>query len=77
MSLAHFCVLDLNFFDDRKIYSKNTLKQLKAAALLVNQKEKSTALTEMFPVELKFTTNTLKSWFQKTKVLELDLDQKV
>ena len=43
----------------------------------VNQKEKNTALAEMFSVELKFTTDTLKSWFQKRKVLELDLDQKL
>ena len=43
----------------------------------VNQKEKITALAEMFSVKSKFTTNTLKSWFQKRKVLELDLDEKL
>ena len=43
----------------------------------VNQKEKNTALAEMFSVKSKFTTNTLKSWFQKRKVLELDVDEKL
>ena len=50
MSLAHFYVLDFNFFDDQEIYSKKTLKHLKAAVLWVNQKEKNTALVEMFSV---------------------------
>ena len=50
MSLAHFYVLDFNFFDDQEIYNKKTLKQLKAAVLWVNQKEKNTALVEMFSV---------------------------
>ena len=77
MPLAHFYVLDFIFFDDHKINNKKTLKQLQVAALPVNQKEKNTALAEMFSVKLKFTTDTLKSWFQKWKVLELDLDQKV
>ena len=40
MSLAHFFVLDFNFFNDPEIYKKNTLKQLEAAALSVKQKEK-------------------------------------
>ena len=77
MPLAHFYVLDFIFFDDHKINNKKTLKQLQVAALPVNQNEKNTALAEMFSVKLKFTTDTLKSWFQKWKVLELDLDQKV
>ena len=61
MSPAQYNVIDFNFFDDHEIYNKNTLKQLKAAALSVNQKEKNTALAEMFSVKLKFTTNALKS----------------
>ena len=78
MSLGHFFVLDFNFFDDPEIFNKNTLKQLEAAALSVKQKEKNTALAEMFSVELKFTIDCLKSWFQKNhKILEIGLDQKL
>ena len=65
MSLAHFFVLDFNFFNDPEIYKKNTLKQLEAAALSVKQNEKNTALAEMFSIELKFTVDCLKAWFQK------------
>ena len=78
MSLAHFFALNFNFFDDPEIFNKNTLKQLEAAVLSVNQKEKNTALAEMFSVELKFTIGTLKSWFQKNhKISEIDLDLKL
>ena len=78
MSLAHFFVLDFNFFNDPEIYKKNTLKQLEAAALSVKQKEKNTALAEMFSIELKFTVDCLKAWFQKNhKILEVDIDQKL
>ena len=78
MSLAHFFVLDFNFFNDPEIYKKNTLKQLEAAALSVKQKEKNTALAEMFLIELKFTVDCLKAWFRKNhKILEVDIDQKL
>ena len=71
-------VLDFIFFDDPEIFNKNTLKQLEAAALSVKQKEKNTALAEMFSVELKFTIDCLKSWFQKNhKISEIDIDQKL
>ena len=78
MSLAHFFILDFNFFNDPEIYKKNTLKQLEAAALLVKQKEKNTTLAEMFSIELKFTVDCLKAWFQKNhKILDVDIDQKL
>ena len=78
MSLAHFFVLDFHVFNDPDIFNKNTLKQLEAAALSVKQKEKNTALAEMFSVELKFSIDCLKSWFQKNhKISEIDLDQKL
>ena len=71
MSLAHFFVLDFNFFNDPEIYKKNTLKQLEAAPLSVKQKEKNIALAEMFSIELKFTVDCLKVWFQKNyKILK-------
>ena len=74
MSLVHFFVLDFYFFNDPEIFNKNTLKQLEAAALSVKQKEKNTALAEMFSVELKFTIDCLKSWFQKNhKISEMTL----
>ena len=68
MSLAHLLVFAFNYFDDSEIFNKNTLKQLEAAASSVKQKEKNTALTDMFSVELKFTIDCLKSWFQKNPV---------
>ena len=78
MSLAHFFVLDFNFFNDPEIYKKNTLKQPEAAALSVKQKEKNTTLAEMFSIELKFPVNCLKAWFQKNhKILEVHIDQKL
>ena len=78
MSLAHFFVLDFNFFNDPEIYKKNTLKQLEAAALSVKEKEKNTALAEMFSIELKFTVDFSKAWFQKNhKILEVDIDRKL
>ena len=77
MSLAHFFILYFNFFDDSQIYKKNTFKQLEAAALTVKQKEKNTALTEMFSVELKFTVDCLKAWFEKNyKILEIGIYRK-
>ena len=78
MSLAHFFVLDFNFFTDPEIYKKNTLKQLEGVALSVKQKEKDTTLVEMFSIELKFTVDCLKAWFRKKqKILEVDIDQKL
>ena len=51
---------------------------MEAAALSVKQKEKNTALAEMFSVELKFTVDCLKAWFEKNyKILEIDIDQKL
>ena len=71
MSLAHFFVLDFNFFDDPEIYKRTTLKKLEAAALSVR------ALAEMFSVKLKFTVDCLKAWFEKNhKIIEIDIDQK-
>ena len=78
MSLAHFFVLDFNFFTNPEIYKKNTLKQLEGVALSVKQKEKDTTLVEMFSIELKFTVDCLKAWFwKKQKILEVDIDQKL
>ena len=43
----------------------------------VFNREKNTALAEMFNVELKFTTDSLKNWFsRKHKVLDIEIEQK-
>ena len=64
-SLTHFQVLEYNFIDDRENYNKVTLKQLQDAAFSVHNREKNTALPEMFSIELKFTVDCLKFWFTK------------
>ena len=76
-SLTHFQVLEYNFFDDRENYNKVTLKQLEDAAFSVQNREKNTALAEMFSIELKFTVDCLKFWFtKKHKILDLEIDLK-
>ena len=76
-SLSQFEALENNFFKDQKNFDRTTLKQLEDAAFSVFNKEKNTALAEMFSVELKFTTGCLKNWFsRKNKVLDVELEQK-
>ena len=65
ISLTHFPTLQYDFFDDPKNFNKTTLKQLEEAAFSVQNREKNTALAEMFSVELKFTVDCLKFWFEK------------
>lgn len=43
-----------------------SFRQLKDAASAVLAREKSTSLTELFSIELKFTIDTLKDWFNST-----------
>ena len=62
-SLSHFQALEFNFFEDPENFDKTTLKQLEAVAFLVQNREKNTALPEMFSIELKLTIDCLKSWF--------------
>lgn len=67
--LSHFRQEHIPYFD------KITFCQLKYAANSVLAREKSTSLAELFSVELKFTIDTLSSWFSNTfepKFLELD-----
>ena len=76
-SLSQFQTLEFNFFEDPENFNKTTLKQLEAAAFSVQNREKNTALAEMFSIELKFTVDCLKSWFSKKyKVLDIEIDQK-
>ena len=51
-SITHFQVLEYDFFDDRENFNK-TLKQLQDASFSVFNREKTTALAEMFSIELK------------------------
>ena len=53
------------------------LKQFQNAALAVENKKDNTALVEMFSIELKFTVDCLKFWFQRNlKQNELNEEQK-
>ena len=75
-SLSLFEVLEYNFFADKEHYNRSTFKQLDAA-FSVQNREKNTALAEMFSIELKFTVDCLKFWFQKNrKVIELSVEEK-
>ena len=78
ISLTHFQALQYNFFDNPKNFNRTTLKQLEDAAFSVQNREKNTALAEMFSIELKFTIDCLKFGFQKNhKILELEIDFKM
>ena len=77
ISLTHFQALQYDFFDDPKNFNKTTLKQLEDAAFSVQNREKNTALAEMFSIELNFTIDCLKFWLKKNyKILEIDIDFK-
>ena len=74
-SLTHFQALEYNFFANKEHFNKVTLKQLEDAAFSVQNREKNTALAEMFSIELKFTVDCLRFWFNKKhKFIELELD---
>ena len=67
--LSHFRQEHIAYFD------KVTFNQLKDAATTVLAREKSSSLSELFSVKLKFTINILNNWFSNTikpKFLELD-----
>ena len=74
-------IYDLNHFKQEHVpyFDKITFCQLKDAATAVLACEKSTLLTELFSVELKFNIDTLNNWFLntiKTKFLESDDNKK-
>ena len=76
-SLTHFQALEYNVFANKEHFNKVTLKQLEDAAFSVQNRERNTALAEMFSIELKFTVDCLKFWFNKKhKVIELQLDNR-
>ena len=74
-------IYDLSHFKSEHIafLNKTTFYQLKDAASAVLVREKSTSLAELFSVELKFTTDTLKDWFSrliKPNFFEIDSAKK-
>ena len=76
-SLEHFDIVQQNFFEDKQIFNSKNLSQLKDAALSVINRENTTALTEKFNIELKFTADCLKFWFNEyRKILEISPEQK-
>ena len=72
--LSHFKQEHVAYFDAK------TVHQLKGIASAVLACEKSTFLTELFSVELKFTIDTLNNWFSNKikpiKFLDLNNIQK-
>lgn len=71
--ISHFKQEHFLFFDHV------TLRQLKDAASGVLIKEKSCSFAEMFCIELKFTIDSLKLWFEKVikpRFFELEYTQK-
>lgn len=71
-SLDHFRTEHVPFIDG------TTALQLKDAASAVLYREKCTSLAELFSIELKFTIDTLKAWFDNIKpnFFELDWEKK-
>ena len=49
-SLTHFQILDYNFFNDKDNFNNVKLKQLQDASFCVYNREKNTAIAEMFSV---------------------------
>ena len=64
-SLHHFDAAQRNFFYFSENFNLKTLKQLQNATLAVENKKDNTALAEMFNIELRFTVDCLKFWFQR------------
>ena len=77
-SLVHFETVQPIFFDFKENFNFKTLLQLQNAALAVENRKENTTLAEMFSIELKFTFDCLKFWFERNKkVLEITKHQKL
>ena len=76
-SMVHFSVVQKDFFNFPESYNLKTLKQLQDAVLLICNRTRETALAEMFNIELKFTCDCLRKWFERNiKLTELDEEVK-
>ena len=77
-SLIHFETVQPNFFDFKENFNSKTLLQLQNAALAVENRKENTAPAEMFSIELKFTVDCLKFWFERNrKALEITEQQRL
>ena len=69
--------MQADFFNFKENYNLKTLKQLQNVILAVQNRSRETALAEMFNIELKFTIDCLRFWFNgNKKVLVLDENKK-
>ena len=76
-SMVHLDIVQQNLFEDKQNFNSKTFSQPKDVALSVIKRENKIVLAEMFSVELKFTADCLKFWFNKNKkVLEVSSEQK-
>ena len=75
-SLHHFDAVQRNFFNFCENLNLKTQKQLQNATLAVKNKKDSSALAEMFSIELKFTVDCHKFWF-KRNIKQIELDENV
>ena len=77
-SLIHFETVQPNFFDFKENFNSKTLLQLQNASLVVENRKENTAATDMFSIELKFTVDCLKFWFERNrKVSEITEQQRL
>ena len=60
-------IYDLSHFKNERaaFFDKTTFYQLRDATSAVLAQEKSISLVESFSVELKFTNDIIKAWFEK------------
>ena len=71
-SLEHFSVvIEDYFFNFNENYNWKTFHQLQDAILSVLNKTRKTALAEMFNIELKFTCDCLRKWFDRNIRLDV------
>ena len=75
--MVHFEIVQQNFLEDKEIFNSKTFVQFKDAASSVINREHTAALAEMFSIELRFTADCLKFWFNKNKkALEVKNEKK-
>ena len=75
-SLHHFDAVQRNFLNFCENLNLKTQKQLQNATLAVKNKKDSSALAEMFSIELKFTVDCHKFWFKRS-IKQIELDENV
>ena len=72
VSLHTLKLFKITFLQTNSATTRPLINSYKMLLLLFKTEKKNTALSEMFSVELKFTVDCLKSWFNRNhKVLEV------